>query len=132
MKYAGLFSKFMGKTTSSNDNEALMALRRANKMLSDAGLTWEEIARALDKYNDAFPRDAPRRRAPEPDWEGFSPHGHHDDKSEIDTLFEKVMSRSWPASFQQFIDSIYTWWLEKKFLTRKQYRRLKEAAEEMD
>lgn len=131
MKFVGLFSKLMGKTATSNDNEALMAIRRANKMLSEAKITWEEIAIALDKFNDAYPQDGPRK-APETNWEDFTPHGHHTDAQEINRLFVRVRTRNHNASFEAFLDSINDWWLEKGFLTRKQYQRLKAAAEEMD
>lgn len=38
-----LLIKIMGMTTSDNDGQALVALRKANKLLLDAGWSWEKL-----------------------------------------------------------------------------------------
>src|SRR5258708_37740642 len=40
-----LLLKLLGMTTSASDNEALMAIRRANELLARAGWTWEMLIR---------------------------------------------------------------------------------------
>ncbi len=40
-----LLLKLLGMTTSASDNEALMAIRRANEFLARAGWTWEMLIR---------------------------------------------------------------------------------------
>lgn len=42
------FAKLMAMTTSDNDNEALIALRQANKILAEKKMTWREIIAAAD------------------------------------------------------------------------------------
>jgi len=37
------FKKLMAQTTSSNENEAIIALRVANAILERNGLTWERV-----------------------------------------------------------------------------------------
>jgi len=37
------FEKLLAMTNSSNDAEALVAIRKANKMLADARITWKEL-----------------------------------------------------------------------------------------
>lgn len=37
------FAKLMARTTSPNDNEALVSVRKANALLLEANLTWDEF-----------------------------------------------------------------------------------------
>lgn len=41
--------KMMGMTSSDNDNQALVAIRTANKLLASAGASWDDILRAKVK-----------------------------------------------------------------------------------
>lgn len=50
------------------------------------------------------------------------PEGAVTDTDEIETLFDNVS----PSSF---VDSIYEWWMEKGFLTARQFEQLKEIDE---
>ena len=51
------------------------------------------------------------------------PEGAHTDAEEIEDLFDSIEVDS------EFIDSIWTWWDEKGFLTKKQFHKLKQIAE---
>ena len=47
--------KILGMTTSDNDGQALVAIRKANKLLADAGWTWERlIAGKITIVQDPF------------------------------------------------------------------------------
>jgi len=50
MKIDPKFYKLMAMTTSENDNEALVAMRMANKMLKESKLTWKQV---LDHAQDS-------------------------------------------------------------------------------
>lgn len=50
MKIDGKFFKLMNLTQSDNDNEALVALRKANAMLRHSKLTWKDILDEAEKY----------------------------------------------------------------------------------
>lgn len=59
-----LLEKLLGMTTSVNDNEALVAMRKANQLLKDNRITWSEILRkqvtvAVNTYTDNGPAAAP-------------------------------------------------------------------------
>lgn len=50
-----LLVKILGMTTSDNDGQALVAIRKANKLLADAGWTWERlIAGKITIVQDPF------------------------------------------------------------------------------
>ena len=51
------------------------------------------------------------------------PEGAYANAEEIEDLFESIEVDS------EFIDSIWTWWDEKGFLTKKQFYKLKQIAE---
>lgn len=64
-----LLIKLLGMSSSSNDGEALVAIRKANRLLADAGWSWEQLIRgkitivedpfnALDRQNGGNPFDA--------------------------------------------------------------------------
>src|SRR5258708_8942095 len=77
-----LLLKLLGMTTSASDNEALMAIRRANEFLARAGWTWEMLIREKIKIienpfngindptrrpkNDHHPITPPKPKPPKP------------------------------------------------------------------
>lgn len=65
-----LLTKLLGLTSSSNDNEALTAIRKANTLLRDSGWTWEsllsgKITIVADPFTGLTP-PAARAAQPEP------------------------------------------------------------------
>ena len=104
-------TKLLAMTTSSNDHECLVAIRKANAMLAGRNMTWELFIKGR------YPKGA------------FSDNEvqvKYDD-DEIEEMFETVMRNVAGTSFADFIDSIHTWWEEKGFLTEKQFNALKRA-----
>ena len=129
--HKSLLTKLMMMTSSENDQEALTALRKANKILKEAGVNWEELLDALSKPAQAAP--PPR---PEPEWEdvGFrAGEKHrgvkHTNKEEIDKYFAQIFSQELRESFAEFVESVNIWWRQHGFLTDPQYQAIKRAAE---
>jgi hypothetical protein len=119
-----MLTKFMGMTMSAHDNEALTAMRKANAMLLEENLTWQEVLAASPKLS-AFrvPPSARTKPANEPDHQ----QDRYDDADEINSLFEDAFSNAF-GTFRDFLHSIHEWWETKGFLTPKQYQALRKAA----
>lgn len=132
--------KLMMMTTSPHDGEALTAIRKANAMLAEANVNWAEFLSAVSttkKATDNEFRKPPsqRRRQHERSEEdnAFSDVGKgssqkFDDASIIDPMFEKAFSNA-RGGFADFLESVHEWWLDKGFLTEKQYYAIKRSAE---
>lgn len=118
-------AKLLGMATSANDNEALVALRMANKMVVDAKLTWESVLAGGSTLNITV---QPRQQQPgvyqsDDDWQ--APHLR--DKVIIETMFRSIYSVPVDDQFRAFIDSIHQWWKDKGFLTPGQYGALRKT-----
>jgi hypothetical protein len=120
-----MFIKLMGMTTSSHDNEALTALRKANAMLVANNLTWQEFLDFYFKKEDRswqVPPSQRRQQKPaEPDKKRY------DDAEEIELMFDMAFAGA-KGSFVQFLESLRDWFEQKQFLTKGQYEALKRAA----
>lgn len=127
----GRLAKLMGLTTSVHDGEALNALRMANKMLSDAKLTWSEViggptSRAPDFRTPPSKRGAGdtrrygTRASQRPADDGLRHTG-----SEIDPMLRAVSDSRHDLGTMAFIASINDFWERKGFLTTPQYEALK-------
>lgn len=127
MKTDGMFVKLMMMTTSNSDGEALTALRKANKILADAKVSWIELLGA-QKPDNSFRVPPSKRPRPEPQWEDVVNHDRHVG-SDIDEMFEKVFKQKMSEGFASFVESLHIWWEQKGWLSEKQYRSLKNAAE---
>jgi len=106
-------AKLLACTTSSNDHECLVAIRKANAMLAERNITWRLFLKGRYPTTESSP-------------EANSDAIHAGD--EINEMFEVVMKTA-SGTFSEFIESIHTWWEEKGFLTDKQYKALKGAYE---
>jgi hypothetical protein len=121
MKPPAQFVKLMMMTTSSHDQEALTAIRKANAILASANVNWEEFLNATEaaKSGDGFSSYGSQ----------FSRQTSFTDSSEIDPLFDAAFARvSKGASFRHFLDSVHDWWETKGYLTEKQLQALRKAA----
>lgn len=110
-----LLKKMMNQTTSDNDNEALVALRAANRILAKTeGLTWDRV---LSKVVQV---EVPVEQAPAGSMDpshGRMPKGAGD--PEIERMLEYMMENS-SGEFRNFIESLNEQWEDRKFLTPKQ------------
>lgn len=129
MKHNKLFVKLMMLTMSDNDGEALTALRKANKILTVAKVSWEELLDSLQHDQSYRVPPSQRRPRPEPEWANVGDPSKHTDAYEIDGLFNRVFDKQHSESFESFVNSVHIWWQQKGFLTEAQYRTIKRAAE---
>jgi len=132
-----LFVKLMSMTTSSHDGEALVAIRKANAILAEANVNWEEFLAALDQHSQQVVASrshmtppSKRKGAQSPPWSDYADAGKlYTDDIEIDRLFERVYDRvSSGNSFYEFIQSVHDYWIQKGYLTEAQYQAIKRAA----
>jgi hypothetical protein len=117
--------KFMGMTMSAHDNEALTALRKANAMLLEKNLTWQEVLAASPKLSDF--RVPPSQRRGQPPPQSDPEQNRYDNADEINQMFQDAFDNA-HGTFRSFLHSIHEWWESKGFLTAKQYQALKRAA----
>lgn len=113
------FLKVMEMTTSSHDNEALTALRKANNLLAEQNMTWTELLRAKVK----FARTTAEERTDEAYKKDREKKGHHVGPDEaLDIMFEELLNSISPDStFRDTVLDVLQWWEEKGFLTARQY-----------
>ena len=118
--------KLMMMTTSSNDNEALIAMRKANAVLGASQKNWQDIlltpfARRPEPPPQPQPQQQQRRK---PD-----PKPAPDPKAAlIEQMFETLLKEVPPeADFRTFVLSVHQQWRKKGRLTDKQYRAIRKS-----
>lgn len=102
------FFKVVNLSQSSEDGEALAAIRRANAMLKDQNTTWEMVI--LGKPRKAEFSEEPLKKSKK--------KGTDDEL--IKQMFGAVKSSVKGRPAEDFIESIYTFWKTAGFLTVKQ------------
>lgn len=108
--------KFMMLTTSDQDGEALNALRRANKMLKEAKINWEELLTQSEpkgfSHDDWFGGFSQTNRGERKDSFGYT-------RNEWDGIvrrcYQEVQGRA-----REFIESIHDQWVSRGSLSPKQ------------
>lgn len=121
-------TKLMGLTTSTNDHEALSALRKANEIIKGEKLTWNDLlAEAPMRQVTVTVNRYPTHQPYQSDGDWVSPHLK--DKVMIDLMFRGVFAqpRSSNEEFWQFMDSIHQRWVTHGNLTQNQYNALKRS-----
>lgn len=108
-------------TTSSNDGEALTAIRMANAMLMAEGKNWDEILGITNQVTITLQRQQPTTYNAEDSW---SPP-HLSDKNVIEQMFRIVMSGEHHISKTAFIGSLHEWWQRHGRLSQRQYTALR-------
>jgi len=113
-----VLEKTMMQTTSTNDAEALNALRAANALLAKYNYTWADAFARLVKVDggapevedggDTLPQDrpAPARRDP--------------DQAQIEEAFGRLERVNLPSGTEQFITSLKEQWDQRGSLSPKQ------------
>lgn len=99
-----LFEKLLGMTTSASDAEALTAMRKANKILQDNGLTWAELLRKQVTSDSVSPYTEPTADAT---------------AAHVQTCLDTLR-----GSDSSFISSLDKQWAEKGYLSPEQRRPL--------
>jgi hypothetical protein len=119
--------KLLRMTESSHDGEALNAIRMVNSLLNKHNANWDDVLHGAVPMIDADPfAKVPYVGG------GTSPRGssgpRHTDAAEIEPYFV-VLSQRDLGTFKDYVDDVYKWWQEKRFLTDKQYNVIKVAAQ---
>lgn len=127
------FIKLMMMTTSNSDQECLTAIRKANRILEAAKVSWADMLAALDDNAKAAP---PPKQPPKVDPETWQDVNATDQQRKqrytnpnIDDMFTILFNRDLSPDFEEFVMSVHLWWKDKKFLTEKQYKAIKRAVE---
>jgi hypothetical protein len=132
MKPPAQFVKLMMMTTTSNDHEALVAIRKANAILASANVNWEEFLGAVDEAKASSSSTRSNSDSDFSDIDGSSSYrgsGACSDASLIDPMFEQAFANVRPgSSFRDFIESIHEWWETRGYLTQRQFQALRKAA----
>jgi hypothetical protein len=132
MKPPAQFVKLMMMTTTTNDHEALVAIRKANALLASANVNWEEFLGAVDEAKASSSSTRSNSDSDFSDIHGSSSYqgsGACSDASLIDPMFEQAFANVRPgSSFRDFIESIHEWWETRGYLTQRQFQALRKAA----
>ena len=114
------FIKLMKMTTSNQDNEALVALRKANAIMMESNLDWEQLLKSKVTVKSDVPQTAANQAT------GVIYNNADEINAMFAALFKKVLPGS---SFRAFIDDVHKWWESKGFLTEKQYNAILKSYE---
>lgn len=109
-----LLRKLLAMTTSANDAEALVAVRKANAIMKTHAFTWDDLFARTVTVDAAEPEpEAPSEAAL---------------RDKINESFDYLRGRDL-GNFTDFIESIEKQWLGKKYLTPGQRKPLFDAVE---
>ena len=111
------FIKVMMLTTSPSEGEALNAIRKANSLLAEANLDWDDFLRGKAKITGGSSQVI---------YSGKK----YTNGDEIEMMFNQILSTiNKGTSFYKFIISLSEWWEDNSFLTEKQYSALRKSYE---
>lgn len=116
-----LFVKLMMMTASTNDKEALTALRKANTMLTEQNMNWEEFV------NGGVRRSQPKGRGT-----GVSSHDQGITDPKIANMLDALISSDAEGGFRVFLESIEQFWNSRGYLTERQYAAIVKAYDNLD
>lgn len=124
-------------TSSSNDGEALTALRKANAMLAASNMNWQEF---ISGIKTVTPRPAPKPQGRGMEDENLSAmrkarrdpygssHQHHFADPKIPGMLQSLL-RDAKGGFHDFVESVNEYWHEHGYLTERQYEAIVNAYE---
>lgn len=118
--------QLMMMTTSDSDGEALVALRKANAMLAEQNMNWEELLRAKVKFarTESTSSSDGRER-------GARDRGDKTQKAsdeEIELWFQVLLDELHPNnSFREFVESVHSFWEQRGYLTPRQEDAIRKA-----
>lgn len=108
------FVYFMERTTSEHDNEALVALRKANEMLKEFNFSWTELLTAKKAISD--------ERVIEEKVEEQAKAG-----DELGRMFDYLLQEVQQGSFRSFIESVHKQYNSRGTLSPKQEKAIRDA-----
>ncbi len=116
--------KILGYTTSTNDNEALNACRRANTLMTSMHITWEQLIKektiVVNEIVSNEPKHVTKNNSPDPTLIS---------NVEIELMLRVCMNKTnfvrMNPTGQAFIKSLNDWYQRNHSLTNKQKEALK-------
>ena len=112
-------AKLMMMTTSNFDGEALVAMRKANSMLTASKRNWQDILLA---------RPEPQRQQERPRTKKTKTKQEDPRAPLINKMFAKLFETVAEGStFREFVDSVHSHWVKKGVLSEKQYAAIHRA-----
>lgn len=118
--------KLMMMTQSSNDGEALAAVRKANALLKVSNLDWDSFIRSIPVQRPKPPPSRPMGRGTTDN--APSSHQHHFKDPDIPRMLASLMRDS-KGGFRDFVESINEAWNKYGYLTERQYEAIINAYE---
>jgi hypothetical protein len=122
--------KLLNLTASDNDHEALLALRNAQKLMKQGGLTWEALftGSSTSSTRPTTPRARPRKAAkpparPKRDIEVPPEPKYKPARAKflwLRQLFEFILAQELTTRQREFFDGLHSSWVEYGSLTTKQ------------
>jgi len=135
-------TKIMRMTESSSDGEALAAVRLANRMLAEIGITWADVlavgpsdrshlvppSRRGSRFNSKPSGSAYGRRAQQGGGQGDNGRNTGD---EIDEWLTALRGAPGSLDFKMFIGSVTDFWEKRGYLTDAQYAAVRRGWERL-
>ena len=124
------FIKMMQLTQSESDGECLVAIRKANGILAELNIDWEQLLRAKVKIKSVsgevgHSKDKGRKYGFNPKYDKYK---RHTDANEINTMVHAILGRTpRDTAFYGFIVSVKEYFDTEGFITHRQYEALEKA-----
>ena len=119
----GKLIALLNLSTSDNDNEALSAIRHANKLMKKHELQWENVVGSGKSYSPPPPKDPPKS-GPTKAWTGgMAPKDFDRDfvmTAYKSTEFHNFLAKKGPAT-QKFMLSLHGYFMRWNKLSTKQF-----------
>lgn len=125
--------KLMMMTTSTNDAEAVAAVRKANSLLASEKTNWSDFINGVPSPRPAPPPRPPMRPAGRGTSEAAARHDRPQSRftdKEIPRMLSSLLRDS-KGGFRDFVESINDHWCNKGYLTERQYEAVVNAYERM-
>ena len=121
-----LFIKLMKLTTTPVDGECLSAIRKANNMLAEANIDWDDLLKSKVKIIQGKGSEG----AVSGRTSSASGVKKYSNEQQINEMFNAVFANtSRTSSFYSFLNSLKDWFDTNGYLTEKQYHALRNSYE---
>lgn len=134
LKDYAMFRKLLQMTLSSNDGEALTAIRKANGLLLADNKNWEELLdnKVSVSTEASFTQEKWKSTKPEEHFEEPEDDPEEHTIEHIEHMFQtlighEVVGGIRPGSFRDMVEDIYYRWQQTNHLTKKQFKVIKNA-----
>ncbi len=120
------FIKLMMMTQSSNDGEALTALRKANGMLAGENMNWSEFISGIKTKPAPVPKGRGTTDTAPEKYSRYDGKYQQFNDPKIANMLASLM-RDAKGGFRDFVESVESYWREHGYLTERQYEAITNA-----